>query len=76
MCVCVIDKALPQVLYFAYSMSEGSALSGIENCQLEIYIRHMKQLETHRVVLSSVRNRYCACVSPVLHCAAPALVVL
>ena len=55
MCVCVIDKALPQVLYFAYSMSEGSALSGIENCQLEIHIRHMKQLETHRVVLSSVR---------------------
>ena len=36
-------------------MSEGIAFSGIEKCLLEIDIRHMKQLETHRVVLSSVR---------------------
>ena len=42
------------VLYFAYSMSEGSAFSGIENCQLEIHTRHTKQLETQGVVLSLV----------------------
>ena len=30
---------------------KGSALSGIENCQLEVHTRHTKQLETHRVVL-------------------------
>ena len=43
-----------RVLYFPYSRSEGSALSGIENCQLEVHTRHTKQLETHGVVLSSV----------------------
>ena len=43
-----------RVLYFPYSTSEGSALSGIENCQLEIHTRHKKKLETHGVVLSSV----------------------
>ena len=35
--------------------AKDSALSGIENCQLEIHTRHMKQLETHGVVLSSVQ---------------------
>ena len=33
---------------------KGSALSGIENCQLEAHTRHTKQLETHGEVLSSV----------------------
>ena len=61
----VLDKALLQVLettlsvlYFLYSTSEGSALSGIENCQLEI---HTKQLETHGVVLSLVEQALRLC---------------
>ena len=33
---------------------KGSALSGIENCQLKVHIRHTKQLETHEGMLSSV----------------------
>ena len=63
-CVCVCLCAKPSaifhiettlfMLYFPYSTSEGSALSGIENCQLEVHTRHTKQLETHGVVLSSV----------------------
>ena len=42
------------VLYSRIARAKGSALSGMENCQLELHTRHTKQLEIHEGVLSSV----------------------
>ena len=45
-----------------YISCAARALSGIENYQLEVHTRHMKQLETHGVVIIS-RIGICAYIS-------------
>ena len=70
-----VSRPLFECYISRIARAKGSALSGIENCQLKVHTRHTKQLETHGGVLSS-ENKHCACVSPVLHCATPSLVVL
>ena len=49
-----ILRPLSECYIFHIARAKDSALSGIENCQLEVHTRHTKQLETNGVVLSSV----------------------
>ena len=49
-----VSRPLFECYISRIARAKGSALSGIENCQLEVHTRHTKQLETHGGVLSSV----------------------
>ena len=49
-----ISRPLFECYMSRIAQAKGSALSGVENCQLEVHTRHTKQLESHGEVLSSV----------------------
>ena len=49
-----VSRPLFECYISCIARAKDSALSGIENCQLEVHTRHTKQLETHEGVLSSV----------------------